>query len=230
MISASVRKLGTRQWEDLDNRLVYLPLALASDLLFPGAPLRVTSITLVFQDSRDLPRMEARLGELIAKGTLPLEWRNYRDLNPNLVRSVRMMDMFFLFSLCIIVVVLIFTIYNTMSMSVMERVREIGTMRAMGANRIDVVLAFALEGIFLGMAGGVLGLALGLGIAAIINGAGIYYAPPFVTMHAKLEVLITSAPGAIAGSFAMCLLVAIAGAILPSRRASRWQIVDALRH
>ena len=127
-------------------------------------------------------------------------------------------------------VVLVFTIYNTMTMSVMERVREIGTMRAMGANRPEVTRVFALEGGFLGVVGGVLGLILGLGIAAIINRAGIYYAPPFVTMYAKLEVFITQAPWAVAGSLAICLLVALVGAILPSRRASRWEIVDALRH
>ena len=50
-----------------------------------------------------------------------------------------------------------------------------------------------------------------------------------VTMHAKLEVLVTSSPGIMAASFASCLLVALLGAFLPARRASRMVIVEALR-
>jgi putative ABC transport system permease protein len=229
MISATVRKLSTRALEELDNRLVFIPLPLASSLLFPDEEPHVTSIILLLKDARSLPRVEARLEELGLQGKLGLEWRNCWDLNPNNVRSVRMMDMFFLFAFCIIAVVLVFTIYNTMMMSVMERVREIGTVRAMGLTRTDIIRLFTLEGLLLGLAGSILGLLLAIGISGIINRAEILYIPPMVTMHAKLEVLVISAPGIMVGSFVSCLLVALLGAFLPARRASRMEIVDALR-
>ena len=229
MVSANVRKLSTRALEELDNRLVFMPLPLASSLLFPGEEPRVTSIILLLKDARDLPRAEARLAELALQGKLALEWRDCWDLNPNNVRSVRMMDMFFLFAFCIIAVVLVFTIYNTMMMSVMERVREIGTVRAMGLTRSDIIRLFTIEGLLLGLGGSVLGLLLAIGISAIINRAEILYIPPMVTMHAKLEVLVTSSPAIMAASFVSCLLVALLGAFLPARRASRMVIVEALR-
>ena len=229
MISATVRKLSTRPLEELDNRLVFMPLPLASSLLFPGEEPRVTSIILLLKDARDLPRVEARLAELARQGKFALEWRDCWDLNPTNVRSVRMMDMFFLFAFCIIAVVLVFTIYNTMMMSVMERVREIGTVRAMGLTRTDIIRLFTIEGLLLGLAGSVLGLLLATGISAIINRAEILYIPPMVTMHAKLEVLVTSSPGIMAASFASCLLVALLGAFFPARRASRMVVVEALR-
>ncbi len=229
MISATVRMLSTRALEELDNRLVFMPLTLASSLLFPGEEPRVTSILLLLKDARDLPRVEARLAELALQGKLGLEWRDCWDLNPNNVRSVRMMDMFFLFALCIISVILVFTIYNTMMVSVMERVREIGTVRAMGLTRADIIRMFTIEGLLLGLAGSVMGLLLAVGISAIINRAEILYIPPMVTMYAKLQVLVISSPGIMALSFASCLLVALLGAFLPARRASRMLIVDALR-
>ena len=229
MVSAQVRKLSTRALEDLDNRLVFIPLPLASSLLFPGEEPRATSILLLLTDARDLPPVEARLAELSRQGKLRLEGRNCWELNPNNVRSIRMMDMFFLFAFCIISVVLVFTIYNTMMMSVMERVREIGAVRAMGLTRSDIIRLFTAEGLLLGFAGGVLGLLLAIGISGIINRAEILYIPPMVTMYAKLQVLVTEAPAVMAASFAGCLLVALLGAFLPARRASRMPVVEALR-
>ncbi len=230
MVSATVRKLRSRAFEEIDNRQVFMPLEMASGLLFPGEPPRVTSIMLLLKDVRSLPAAEARIAELARNGQLAeLEWRNCWDLNPISVRSVRMMDMFFLFAFCIIAVVLVFTIYNTMMMSVMERVREIGTIRAMGLARAGIIRMFTIEGLLLGLAGGGLGFVLALILAAAINHAEILYMPPMVTIFAKLEVLVTASPGVIAASFASCLLVALVGAYFPARRASRMMIIDALR-
>ena len=229
MVTGTVRKISTRPLEDLDNRLVFLPLPLASSLLFPGEEPKVTSAIVLLKDIRSLPAAEARIAELDRRGQLGLEWRNCWDLNPNNVRSVQMMDMFFVFAFSIISVVLVFTVYITMMMSVMERVREIGTLRAMGLTRADVVRMFTLEGLILGLAGGCLGLALSIVVAGAINRAEILYIPPMVTIHAKLEVLVASAPWIMVASFGGCLLVALAGSFLPARRASRMEIVDALR-
>ncbi len=230
MVSANVRKLRSRAFEEVDNRQVFMPLALASSLLFPGEPPRVTSVMLLLKDVRSLPAAEARLAELARREQLAdLEWRNCWDLNPISVRSVRMMDIFFLFAFCIIAVVLVFTIYNTMMMSVMERVREIGTIRAMGLTRTGVIRMFTIEGLLLGLIGAAAGFVIAIALAAIINHSEITYLPPMVTIFAKLEVLVAASPGVIAASFVSCLAVALVGAYFPARRASRMMIVDALR-
>lgn len=230
MVSADVRRLQARAFEEIDNRQIFMPLELASSLLFPGEPPHVTSIILLLKDVRSLPLAGARLSELAREGRLGgLEWRDCWDLNPISVRSVRMMDMFFLFAFCIIAVVLVFTIYNTMMMSVMERVREIGTVRAMGLTRAGIVRMFTIEGLLLGLVGGGAGFVLALALAAGINRAEILYMPPMVTIFAKLEVLVSASPAVMAVSFAGCLLVALVGAFFPARRASRMAIIDALR-
>lgn len=229
MLTLTVRNLSVRPLEELDNRLVYIPLPQASNLLFPGEPVHVTSIVLLLKDTRDLPLVENRLKKLEEQGKLPLEWRNCWDLNPNEVRAVRMMDIFFGFAFCIVAVVLVFTIYNTMMMTVMERVREIGTIRTLGLTRVQVVRMFMMEAVVLGATGGLVGELLALLVSGIIDRVEILYIPPMVSMYAKLEVLVASAPNVMAAGFFGCLLVTLAGAYFPARRASRMEITAALR-
>lgn len=229
-VSLSVRKLTVRMMEELDNRLVVMPIQKASDLLFPGAPVRVTSIIVVLRAAGELEPVQARMRRLIAERDLNLEMRTWLEMNPNHVRSLQMMDMFFVFIFCVIAVVLIFTIYNTMVMSVVERTREIGTLRAMGMMRSGIVGLFTMEGLLLGAIGGALGLLLGVAGAAIINAFEILYQPPYVPVYAKMEVMVLRVPWMMLASLAGCVLIATLAALMPAWTASRMVVVDALRH
>ncbi len=78
----------------------------------------------------------------------------------------------------IIGLIIILTISNTQTMSVLERTREIGTSLAIGQRRKYVMRMFLAEGVLIGLAGGVVGLALGCVLAAIISAVGIPMPPP----------------------------------------------------
>lgn len=229
MVSGSVRRTSIRAMEDLDNRLIILPLALASELMFPGEPVHVTSVQVLLKRTNDLPLVQRRVAELDAQHQLGIEQRNWEELNPNNVRSVRMLDMFFIFAFCIVIVVLIFTIYNTMMMGIVERTRETGALRAMGVTRGGVIAMFVQEGAVIGLIGGLAGVALGLTAAWCINRSMILYTPPYYNVEAKLEIFCARPPGIIVASFLGCFVVAIVGAFFPARRASRMEIAEALR-
>ena len=64
-----------------------------------------------------------------------------------------MFDMIFFFIFTIVLVIVVMSVVNTMSMTVMERTREIGTMRALGFKRAGVKLLFSIEGMLLGFSG-----------------------------------------------------------------------------
>lgn len=230
MVSASVRHTSIRAMEDLDNRLVVLPLALASELMFPGEPLHVTSVQLLLKRTADLPAVQQRIAELDARHHLGIEQRNCWEMNPNNVRSVGMLDMFFIFAFCIVAVVLVFTIYNTMMMGIVERTRETGAIRAMGVTRAGVIAMFVREGVVIGILGGGLGVVLGLVAAWCVNSSMILYTPPYYNVQAKLEIFCTRPPSIILASFLGCFIVAVVGAFFPARRASRMEIAEALRH
>lgn len=113
-------------------------------------------------------------------------------------------------------------IMNTMFTSVLERTREIGVMKAIGARNSDIMRLFLLESGFLGMAGGIVG---------IIIGAGMSKAVEFVAAQQGLSILKAYFPWyLILGALAFSFLIGTIAGVTPAIRASRLKPVDALRY
>lgn len=77
----------------------------------------------------------------------------------------------------IIALIIVLTISNTQMMNVLERTTEIGTSLAIGLRKSQVMQLFLLEGCFIGLLGGVLGIALGFASAHAISAVGIPMPP-----------------------------------------------------
>ena len=107
-------------------------------------------------------------------------------------------------------------IMNIMLVSVTERTREIGIRRAIGARRSDILMQFLVESAFLALAGGALGVALGMGSATLI------------TQFARWPTLIQ--PAAVALAFGFASMVGVFFGYYPAHRASRLDPVEALRY
>lgn len=129
----------------------------------------------------------------------------------------------------IIAFIILLSISNTMTMSVMERIGEIGTSMALGVKRMGVIRVFLSEGVVLGCLGGLLGLITGWLLANIISGIGIPMPPPPGMAHGyTAEILVTW--NVALESLALAVGTTLAASIYPAWKASRMQIVDALRH
>jgi putative ABC transport system permease protein len=117
------------------------------------------------------------------------------------------------------VIVSLFGVINTLVLSVVERTREIGMLRAIGMNRRQVRRMIRHESIVTALIGAALGIAIGIFLAALTSLAlsdyGIVFAIPFGSLAAFVAVAI------LAGSLA---------AILPARRASRLNVLKALQY
>jgi putative ABC transport system permease protein len=129
----------------------------------------------------------------------------------------------------IIALIILLSVTNTMTVSVMERIGEIGTSMALGVKRSGIVRLFISEGILIGCAGSVLGLLLGLILAWTISSIGIPMPPPPGMARGYVgQILVT---WDIAWkSMALAVGTTFAASIYPAWRASRMQVVDALRH
>jgi putative ABC transport system permease protein len=112
-------------------------------------------------------------------------------------------------------------IMNVLLASVLERTREIGVRRAVGARRRDIVAQFLAESIAISGTGSLLGLALGLGAAFAFT----------AVMRARTEALIDAAvtPQTIVASLGAALVTGVVFGIYPAFRASRLPPVDAIR-
>jgi putative ABC transport system permease protein len=110
-------------------------------------------------------------------------------------------------------------VINTMIMAVTERVREIGLKKAIGATTGAVMREFLLESSFIGLAGGVIGFALGLGITTLVN----------ATMPASQGAIFLVTPGLAVLCVGFAVALGATAGILPALRAARLDPVTALR-
>lgn len=122
-------------------------------------------------------------------------------------------------------VVSLFGIANTMAMAVLERTREIGIMKALGARNGDVGRLFLVEAASIGFLGGALGLAGGWLLGVLGNAI----APSAFDLPAN-STLFHVSPWLAAGSVLFSMFVSVAAGWLPARRAARLEPVAAVRY
>jgi putative ABC transport system permease protein len=126
-------------------------------------------------------------------------------------------------------VIIVLGISNTLTMNVLERTGEIGTLMAMGTPRRQILRLFVLEGLLLGVIGGVVGLAIGYLLAQALSYVGIPMPPPPGRTEGYSAQIIVTVPIALSG-LAVAVCSTILASLYPALKASRLPIVDALRH
>ena len=131
--------------------------------------------------------------------------------------------------LLLIAVIVVLSISNTLSMAVIERTTEIGTSMALGVRRLGILGLFIWEGVVLGLVAGILGVGIALALGEIISFIGIPMPPAPGMSRGYTGRIDISAALALQG-FLLAFLTTVIASILPAWKASRMNIVDALRH
>ncbi len=185
-------------------------------------------IVVLLEDTEKTEKMRTLLRARLENAGIACEIKTWNELSLFYSKVRGMMDMMFLFIFCIVLVIVVMSTVNTMGMAVMERTREIGTLRALGLKRRGVSFLFAMEGGLLGFLGSLIGVALHAAVWAIIRGVQPTYTPPGVSTPVPLTVSFV--PDTLV-LLALCLVVlSLVAAIIPARRAAKQNIVSALGH
>jgi putative ABC transport system permease protein len=206
-----------------NKRVLTVPLATAQALL--GLEGRVTEYAVGVERLEQLEQVAT--GVRAALGP-DYEVHTWSELQP-FVRDVIARQTLVLGSIGFVLFVIVLTgIINTMLMSVFERVREIGTMLAVGVRRAQVMGLFILEAGVIGLFGGVLGAGLGRLILFVFYQRGIPIQLAGSSGKAMLrpEVSLQFTLTAVA----VAVLGALVASAWPAWRASRLNPVDALRN
>jgi putative ABC transport system permease protein len=232
VVGLNVVKAENFGLKEFDDSFTILHLAQAQRLVYGAAEPQVTAIQLQLHHTTQMPAARARLQQLLEG-----EWQgrdlavvDFQTLAPVYGQTIEFFDSVFGFMATLIGVIVLFTVGNTMSMAVLERTTEIGTLRAIGQRQSGIRRLFVAEGLLLGLAGTVLGTLAALGWGWLINRSGLTWTPPGYVYAYPLQVRVWGAWSMLAGSAAGLIAVAGLSAWWPARRAARLQIVDALRH
>ena len=211
--------------EALDNMLMSVPLGLARKLYDTAGADRL--VVLLRDPRRTAALRDAWQVELRRRG-LPVEIRTWEELRISYLKIRNMFDVLFTFLFTIVLVIVVLSVVNTVGMAVMERTREIGTLRALGLRRRGIVAMFAIESLLLGLIGSALGAVLTVASVLAVRWSGPTWIPPNIPVRVPLEVHFV--PEYLALSLTSLCLLCVLAAVLPARHASRMPIIDALGH
>lgn len=209
-----------------NDKFAFISLDLARTLL--DAPGRANRLTVLLDDVNRTEAMRDHLAEKLRGAGFDIEIQTWRELSDFYNQVHGMFDMIFGFIFSIVLTVVVMSVANSMGMTVVERTREIGTLRAMGLRRGGVVRLFTTESMLLSLIGCVAGLLVTLGVRWGINMANISYVPP--NSAGAVPLLVDMDAGRVAFTFVLMCVVGTLAAYLPARRAARKDIIDALGH
>lgn len=181
----------------------------------------------------DLGRLEAvhaslatRLDKLVNKEGKPmLELHSWKQLSP-FTNIANMIDLMTLFIRVMLVAIVLVSVMNVMLMAVYERIREIGTLAAIGTPPRRILGLYVGEGLLLGLIGAAVGVALSLAVVALLNVYPLQF--PFGRQVITLQPTLSIAE--IATVALLVVGMAVLASLQPAWRASRMDPIQALRH
>ncbi|ERK16523.1 hypothetical protein L580_0098 [Serratia fonticola AU-P3(3)] len=226
-MSSQVRGIFQSGIKEYDDTAIKMPLQTAQRLLQTND---VSKIIIMLQNTDQTEAVLARINRLIAEHRLNLEGRSWDELAIFYHQVVNLFEGIFLFIKSIVSVIVVFMIGNTLMMNVIERTREIATLRALGLNQAYIGRLFVLEGIIIGIIGSLLSVSFGILIASLININGIPMPPsPGYTQGYLAFVMWDQDINLFWFSCALPLVTALIASIIPARRASKLVIAEAFR-
>ena len=138
-----------------------------------------------------------------------------------------MIDVMSLFIKLMLIAVVLISIMNVMIMAVYERIREIGTIAAIGTLPGKILAMFVMEGLCLGALGAVIGDIIGLIIIFILNLSGFTFD---FGRQTGLVLKATIAPMDVLIISVIVIFIAVIASLQPAMKASRMEPINALRH
>lgn len=205
---SGIFELGVRE---LDARYVYLDLKQAQSLLnLPGG---VTVIDLTIQDIFKADQIASQVGRLTG-----LKAESWIETNAQLMNAITAQSLSTNMIIVFVGISVAFGIASVMSVSVVQRTREIGILRATGATQAQILRVFLFQGAIFGLLGSMLGSVVSYGLIWGFNqfGPGLFY----ISISIKL----------ILSALFLATLTGVLAAAIPSRRAAALDPVEAIRH
>lgn len=208
---------------EFDSTLAYVDLATAQEFL--GIHDKVNGLEVKVDDIYQAPAIGKRINDVIG---LPYYARDWTTTHEQLWAMLALEKHTMFVILTLIIIVAAFNILATLIMIVIEKTREIGILKAMGATNAMVVRIFVWQGFVIGGCGTAIGLGAGLALCAVLKRYQFIHLPAEVYAMRTLPVLIS--PWDIVLTCLVALLISTAATLYPAWRASRLEPVEAIQY
>ncbi len=224
--AATVDVVGTLRAsvETLEEQLALFPIQFVQRLL------RTDGVERILVGLEELETAEAfatRLQTQLDAAGIPLVTRTWKELNTSYASLQSFYTAFSGLAGIAVFALVFFSVVEVLTLSFLERTRETGTLRAFGTPRGRIFRTFLLEGVFLGLIGAVVGVAVGSAITLVFNALGVEWTPPGAPIPQALSLQLSPTTALVPLATVIC--ATLASALLPAWRSSRRRIVDALK-
>ncbi|OED34330.1 hypothetical protein AB834_06875 [PVC group bacterium (ex Bugula neritina AB1)] len=210
---------------DLDVSLVYISLDMF-EKMFENEDLDVFQyINILLRPNFQLEKDSEEIQKILPSFMYVSAWY---DRNKNLLSALKLEKTAMIVILFLIIIVSAFNIANMLIMFIMDKTKEIGLLKALGAKRKSIIMIFSIQGSLIGIAGTALGFLLGLGLCALLKDSSWINLPTDVYYVNKLPVKIN-----FQDTFWMmggAMLICFVSTLYPAFFASKLDPVKALRY
>lgn len=227
----SVRVVGILTEEGQGDRSLYMPVDAAVNLI-DDAEKNVYDTITVKAKSEDLvdglmEDVEKKL--MISRGIIREDDRDFsvsasKSMAESVTEMTSSMTLFLGAIAAVSLLVGAVGIANTMFTSVLEKTKEIGTMKAIGAKNRDILMIFLFNSAMVGLVGGILGVILGAFVSTLFPLLGM------TMMGGGSSSGLYLAPDLMAFGLILAIVIGVASGVVPAYRASKLKPVDALRY
>lgn len=217
---------------EMDQAVIHMPIRTTQEWL--GTPGAATAVAVLLAESRDTDPMAARLRERLAgTGSAVLTWR---EASPELDAALRLDDWGDYIFHGILIAIVGLAILNAILMSVLNRRREFGVLRALGLTGRETGAVVFAEGVMLTLASGVVGIALGLGVTWTfwrdgLDLSALWTESDLAMSGAVIEPVLVPAfrLASILLALAWVMAIGVAASLYPARQARRIDVAEAMK-
>ena len=211
----------------LDNVSVFMDLKDAQTLVRSAT---VPQLIVFLKNTADTTRVAQAIRYVSQNSPLAgLTVRTWEELSQYYRQANSVYQLVLAVARLIVLIVALFSISGTLSLAVMERLREMGTLRAFGTRRPSVLSMLLFEGLILGATGALIGSLAGGAASGLVNLVGGITMPPPPGTSSVIHILFTPEKSKFVTNAAWILAASTAGAFFPGMLASRQKIADLLR-